>query len=111
MKTQKQIWELWGYDVWGNEDDGFEVNDRHCLNRKIEIEVEGTIYNEGTSWEFIAYDISDEQLLGILQDYFTIDSINEIEILGGGKNYFINSADNYYPLCDLNQTIPGYGEK
>jgi len=28
---------LWSYDVWGNEDDGFEVNDRCCLDRSLDL--------------------------------------------------------------------------
>lgn len=26
---------LWSYDTWGNEEDGWEVNDRHCLDRDL----------------------------------------------------------------------------
>jgi hypothetical protein len=26
---------LWSYDVWGNEADGFEVNDRCCIDRDL----------------------------------------------------------------------------
>lgn len=29
-------WEVWSYDVWGNRDDGYEVNHRHCINRRFE---------------------------------------------------------------------------
>lgn len=37
---QKRIdttWELWTYDVWGNAEDGYEVNDRSCLDREYHI--------------------------------------------------------------------------
>ena len=28
---------LWSYDVWGNENDGWEVNDRFALYRELEL--------------------------------------------------------------------------
>jgi hypothetical protein len=28
---------LWSYDVWGNEEDGWEVNDRCALDRDIDV--------------------------------------------------------------------------
>jgi hypothetical protein len=28
---------LWSYDVWGNELEGYDVNDRCCLDRAIEV--------------------------------------------------------------------------
>ena len=31
------ICEVWVYDVWGNADDGYEVNDRSCIARLAEI--------------------------------------------------------------------------
>ena len=36
MKTIS--YELWFYDVRGNAEDGYEVNDRYCDNRNLEIE-------------------------------------------------------------------------
>lgn len=29
-------WSVWTYDVWGNAKDGFEVNDRSCIERSFE---------------------------------------------------------------------------
>lgn len=31
-------WVLWSLDVWGNETEGFEVNDRCCLSRSFQID-------------------------------------------------------------------------
>lgn len=32
-----QTYTLWSYDVWGNEKDGWEVNDRCALDRNLEL--------------------------------------------------------------------------
>jgi hypothetical protein len=31
------ICEMWTYDVWGNEEDGWEVNDRFCQDRELRV--------------------------------------------------------------------------
>ena len=31
------ICEIWTYDVWGNEEDGYDVNDKSCRDRQYEI--------------------------------------------------------------------------
>ena len=38
----KSTYTLWSLDVWGNEREGFEVNDRCCLSREFEVEHEGS---------------------------------------------------------------------
>jgi hypothetical protein len=41
METQETqpltLCTLWSYDVWGNEEDGYEVNDRCALDREIAV--------------------------------------------------------------------------
>lgn len=32
---KKLRYELWSYDVWGNAEEGYEVNDRSCEDRKV----------------------------------------------------------------------------
>jgi len=61
-KTVKTLWELWTYDVWGNEEDGWEVNNRHCINRDYEISLKTIINNPGTEREFTSAYPSDYQL-------------------------------------------------
>ncbi len=36
------IYSIWSLDVWGNEEEGFEVNDRGCINRSVEIDDDAT---------------------------------------------------------------------
>ena len=46
------VWEVWQYDVWGNAKDGYEVNDRFCTNRHLELTLTPKTANEGTPLEF-----------------------------------------------------------
>lgn len=61
MKTQKQIYRLWIYDTWGNDQEGYWVNDRsrHGL---FTLRVKGVEYNPGTPHAFTSYDPTDRQL-------------------------------------------------
>lgn len=45
-------WEVWTYDVWGNETDGYEVNDRICIDRHCHLAVPVATYNIGTPRQF-----------------------------------------------------------
>ena len=48
IKTEHQciaVCEVWTYDVWGNEEEGYEVNDRCCVERAAEIPALLTISN------------------------------------------------------------------
>lgn len=47
-------WDIWSYDVWGNEEEGYQVNDRSRLDTIT------TLTNE----------ITDGRLEQIIQDYF-----------------------------------------
>lgn len=56
-----KTYEVWGYDVWGNAKDGFDVNDRSRIDT-IAINVKGETYNQGTANEFTTFEPSDLQL-------------------------------------------------
>ncbi len=61
-KSKVRAFEVWAYDVWGNARDGYNVNDRCCLDRRVEIRCRATIYNAGTPREFVSYHPTDRQL-------------------------------------------------
>lgn len=42
-----QTYTLWSYDVWGNEEDGWEVNDRCALDRNLELPSTNSTDEEG----------------------------------------------------------------
>ena len=50
--TIKTYWEVWSYDVWGNAEEGYQVNDRYCQDRCYEIELPVLTANAGTEYAF-----------------------------------------------------------
>jgi len=88
MKTIS--YELWFYDVWGNAEDGYEVNNRFCNNRNLEIECAD---DTGPTMAQIA------EILGC----------DESEIEDGGGDdmviYIDESADGK-PLCEFIHNNP-----
>lgn len=105
MKTQTQLWDLWSYDVVGNAEDGFDVNDRNCLCRSIEITVKEQIYNVGTAQQFSDYIPTDEQIYEIIQHWFNFTNIEleNLEFDGDGEYVHVDLTENGYPLCELNR--------
>ena len=61
-KTVLTYWEVWTYDVWGNSEDGYEVNDRGCIDRCYPIECEVLTANTGTPHEFQYVEPTDQQI-------------------------------------------------
>jgi hypothetical protein len=83
-----KVYTLWSYDVWGNEEDGWEVNDRCCLSRLFEIHAAGD-------------DATDEEIrlalvaCGYLKDGFAIETD------GDDRMIEVTQANNGYPLFGL----------
>lgn len=78
---------VWGLDVWGNEKDGFEVNDRYeCFEEKVR--------DNFFSW-------GDKKVVRWLKDRGLIKSgihTKSIEIDGDGETYYyINDSRNGRP--------------
>ena len=59
---------LWFYDVWGNEEDGFSVNDRHCASRDFIIPTMPKTYNRGGPGQFTDFCPSNKEVLAALVD-------------------------------------------
>ena len=64
----EQSWELWSLDVWGNQSDGFEVNDRCCLCRDLKVTSTPVRYNVGTEREFVCDAPSDDEIKRAIVD-------------------------------------------
>lgn len=62
MKRVQTTWELWTYDVWGNEADGYDVNDRNCFNREYKLSLAVEVNNPGTPKEFVSASPTDKQI-------------------------------------------------
>lgn len=59
--ARKRLYRLWTYDVWGNAEDGYCVNDR-CKRDVFAIPVTREVHNKGTEHEFVTEDPTDRQL-------------------------------------------------
>lgn len=89
-------WALYSYDVLGNEDGGFEVNDVYPEG-KAELTLEIEVHNPGTEHEFRGAYPTDDQIreaLGIKADV-------ELEVDGDDRNIYVNSAKDGYPLGEM----------
>lgn len=98
-------YELWFYDVWGNKEEGFTVNDRHCVNRDFVIMSNPKVYNRGTPRQFVDFSPTDKQILQALVNAGELKEsalTADIEIDGDGENIYLTDVDaGYYPLCEL----------
>lgn len=96
MKTIMTTWEVWIYDVWGNSDEGYDVNDRHCIDREYPLRLRVKTYNAGSPQEFKAAYPSDYQIqnaLGYGRPALDID--------GDDLTIYVNRASDGYPLGEL----------
>lgn len=106
MKTQKTVkYDVWGLDVWGNEQDGFDVNDRSCYQRDVEFPTTHKVYNEGTPQEFSDDWPIDQQIIDTLIDIgFLKSNVVVDDILIDGEFEFclyVEDAENGFPICQL----------
>lgn len=90
-------WQLFTYDVWGNEDDGFEVNDRFAYNGKCELELQVTHNNIFTPQAFLSASPTDKQI----KKAFGIRGSCDITTSGDDLNIYINRASDNYPLGEM----------
>ena len=93
-KTVKTTWDLYTYDVWGNTQDGYEVNDKYS-HGNIEIKCKIEINNPGTNREFLSAFPSDYQLSKIFS--FT----GRLDISGDDLHIYVNRDSDWYPLGEL----------
>jgi hypothetical protein len=89
LKTE---WEVWHYDVWGNEEDGYDVNDRHCICRHLTVMCAVKTYNVGTNSQFSSAEIPDKVQL----DMFGVASNNQ-----GDDTHYYFEDDNGKPLGEM----------
>ena len=96
--TVRTVWEIWTYDVWGNPRDGWEVNDRCCINRAYVIYAPATIYNVGTEGEFRSASPSNKQ---IAKAFGLVDE-TRINTDGDDTNIYVTlTSQGEYPIGEL----------
>lgn len=82
---------IWILDVWGNEKDGFEVNDRS----RFSVANVGEDFFEAEDWEILAF-LKDE---GFLKN--TV-KLSQITIDGDGEsNITVDEKKSGRPLCTI----------
>lgn len=80
-------WTVWGLDVWGNEEDGFEVNDRNRI---------GTI--------LLRPEASDREIVNALKNEWLMNArvkLSDVNIDGDDMLVFIEDAKNGEPVLQL----------
>lgn len=83
----KQIWQVWSLDVWGNGDEGYEVNDRRRVG-KIELPIDFTNHDIATALSHV----------GLVSPRVTG---NDIDTDGDDTIIFVNHAILNYPIFQL----------
>lgn len=107
MKTVK--YSVWNLDVWGNEEEGFDVNDRGCYQRAVEFPTTHEIYNEGTDGEFAEDWANNKQIIDTLIEigYLRCNCIPSDFVIDGDitSSLYVNDAENGCPICQLEYIV------
>lgn len=91
IKTQ---WELRTYDVWGNEKDGYEVNNLFHAGT-VTLRIPQARYNVGTPYEFLAAFPSDRQIKR------AFDVRCRIDVEGDDLHVYVIRARDGYPIGEM----------
>jgi hypothetical protein len=97
-KTVNTTWEVWTYDVWGNATDGYDVNDRNCVERAYPLRLKAVLNNAGKSGEFVSAYPSDYQL----QRLFGVAC--KLDTDGDDTSIYVRRASDGYPIGELTCT-------
>jgi hypothetical protein len=92
-KTKTRVYTLRTYDVWGNEDEGYFVNDSFVVG-EVTIKCRAHVYNVGTDREFVDYVPSERQLA---------IAVGERGLVWSGEpdHTLYADTDNGMPFCEL----------
>jgi hypothetical protein len=96
-KTVSTRWEVWHYDVVGNEEEGYGVNDRSKLHSEYPLTLTVKIANPGTQNEFSYAYPSDAQI----RNAMNLLPRTRIDTDGDGMSIYVNWAKNGYPLGEM----------
>jgi hypothetical protein len=107
-------YDVWSLDVWGNEEEGFTVNDRCCVYQSLEFPTYPQGYNRSSATEFWEHWPSKQQLIDTLKEAGIMAALvkpNDIDI-DGEHEYSLNidDASNGYPLWQLEYVGTGINE-
>ncbi len=94
-QTVKTEWEVATYDVWGNDRDGFDVNDVYRRGSETLV-LEVNTYNVGTASEFVSASPTDRQIRRV----FGLGRI-QLDTDGDDLTIYVNRARDGYPIGEL----------
>ena len=95
-QTIETSWELRTYDVWGNNKDGYEVNDSYVVDRDYPMTLTVTVNNQGTPQEFLSAYPTNRQIRKALD----LRSI-QLDLQGDDLTIYVNRSSNGYPLGEM----------
>jgi hypothetical protein len=95
MKTVKTTWKLLNYDVWGNKDDGFEVNQSYTMCRSYPINLKIEDNNPGTNMQFFSAYPSDYQI----KKAFGVSC--KLDLSGDDLSIYVNRESDGYPIGEM----------
>lgn len=90
-------WTLRTYDVWGNPEYGYEVNDVYSAG-EVELRIPQTRYNIGTPQEFIGAFPTDRQI----KLAFGVNC--RIDVDGDDVTVYVNRQRDGYPIGEMHCT-------
>ena len=104
MPTIETTWDVWTYDVWGNAEDGYDVNDRSCIARDLSIpavvKTHECIINDSTPHVIESAEITESHIrnaLGIKPKW-------PIDVDGDDVSLYVACGKTGRPLGELNCT-------
>ena len=90
----KTTWQIKTYDVWGNKEDGFEVNDVYNSG-EVTLNIKSEVYNKGLNSEFMAAFPSDYQIGRVF------GFRGKLDISGDDTTIYVNREVDGFPLGEL----------
>lgn len=86
--SQSTLWEVISYDVWGNQDDGYEVNAAYTTGRVVEIDDEE----------------NDDNVVAALIDAGELVPNAAVDLDGDETCIYVNAKADMYPVLELRKT-------
>jgi hypothetical protein len=96
------VWETWSYDVWGNAREGYDVNNRFCMDRDYPLTLKIEVNNPGTDLEFLSAYPSDKQI----KEALGIGSRVRMEIDGDDRARYVVRERDGLPLGEMHLESP-----
>lgn len=93
-RTIETTWDIRTYDVWGNADDGYEVNDSYSQG-SVTLDIPVTVNNPGTPQEFESATPSDKQIRE------TFGFKGKFETDGDDLTIYVNRSKDGYPIGEM----------